>query len=175
MGDVNFYGKNHYIDVPSNQYFDWGRAALGLRHVSTKNLFDLRVRQEHALYEPEEYSNSSGLEGSWIYAPLPSVQIITRAGVDVRTYMENDNRDVNYWYAGSYVRWLWGRKNTNSVMAGARAIGAGTREDLYSYEGWEGMVRLNLSPIERLDIASFVGYREQYYHDPATTLSYVIG
>ena len=73
------------------------------------------------------------------------------------------------------MRWLWGKKNANSIMAGARAIGAGTREDLYSYDGWEGMVRLNLSPIERLDIAPFVGYREQYYHDPATTLSYVMG
>lgn len=171
VGDVNFHGKNYYPKVPSNQHFAWGRVAFGLRYVSAKHLFDLRVHQEHARYEPKEYSNSTGLDGTWIYALLPKMQIVTRAGVDFRTYTENDKRNGNYWYAGTYLRWLWGRKNTNSVMAGVRALGAGAREDQYSYAGWEGMVRLNLSPIERLDIAPFVGYREQYYRAPATKLS----
>ena len=175
VGDVNFYGKNHYIDVPANQYFAWGRAALGLRHVSTQHLFDLRVRQEHALYEPEEYSNATGLDGSWIYAFRPNIQLVTRAGVDVRTYMENDDRDGNYWYAGTYLRYLWGDTQSNSVMLGGRALGAGARETQYSYEGWEGMLRLNISPVERLDIAPFVAYREQYYHEAATRVSNVMG
>ena len=175
VGDLNIYGKNHYGDVPSNQYFGWGRAALGLRYVATNNMFDFRVRQEHSFYEPEESMNATGLDGSWICAPLHSLQFITRGGVDTRTYMEQDNRDGNYWYAGSYARFLWGRSRANSVMVGGRALGAGTREDRYSYEGWEASLRVSVSPIERLDVTPFVAYREEYYHAPATRLSEVLG
>ena len=175
VGDINAFGKNYYIDVPANQYLGWGRVGLGLRHISTENVFDLRLRVENSFYEPEEYMTSSGIEGTWINASIQNWQIITKAGVDTRVYMEQDNKDGNYWYAGTYLRYLWGDNSTNSIMFGARAIGAGTREQQYSYEGFEALLRVSFSPTEKLDIAPFIAYREQIYHDPATQLSNVLG
>lgn len=175
VGDLNLYGKNYYREIPSNQYFGWARAGMGMRHVGTKHIFDVRGKLEHTMYEPVDHATTLGGEVSWIYAPWQSVQFITRGGVESRTYLEQELRNGAYYYAGQYARVLWGSGRSNSAMVGARYLGANTDESRYSYDGWEGSLRLSISPVERLDIAPFAAYREEYYHNAATVLSERLG
>lgn len=175
VGDLSFYGKTYNEDVPSNRHFAWGRTALGLRRVAAKHVFDIRARAEHSSYDPHDHMNAVGMDVSWVYAPATAIQFIAKGGVDSRSFAEADGRNGSYWHGGGYIRLLWGDSGAQSLLTGVRLLGANAKESRYAFDGWEAMLRLNLSPLRRLDISPFLGWREQQYHDAATPLSSLLG
>lgn len=173
-GDLGFYGKVYNRNLPSSQHFTWGRASLGVRHVGAKHLFDIRGKIENAAYDPFENMTAAGGETSFVYALLPSFQLIARAGLENRDYKEYDEKNGAYWNAGLYGRLLidGGR---HSLLAGMRYIGSSAKTDRWSYEGMEATVRLDLSLLRRLDVSPFVGWRQTNYRDASTTLTKIFG
>ncbi len=69
-----------------------------------------------------------GGEASFIYALLPNFQLIARAGIDSRAYMEYDGKDGVYGNAGLYGRLLLGG-GKHSLLGGIKYIGASTSEE----------------------------------------------
>lgn len=173
-GDLGFYGKIYNRELPSNQHFTWGRASLGLRHVGAKHLFDIRGKIENAGYEPFESMTAKGGEASFVYALLPSFQLIARGGLENRLYMEHDEKDGTYWNAGLYGRLLI-NQGRHSLLGGVRYIGSSTGTDRWSYEGAEATLRLDMSFFHKLDISPFLGWRQTSYRDASTTLTKIFG
>lgn len=170
-GDMAFYGKIYDRYLAANNYFTWGTLSLGLRHMANKNLFDLRGRLENASYDPDESMTAMGAEGSWIYAPIPSLQFITRGGLFRRVYMEDDGKNGLYRYGGVYLRWLADDAGRFSLTGGARYLGMSAEEARWSYDGWDCLLRADISLWKKLDVSPYIGWREQNYHTPATALS----
>ncbi len=128
VGDFAFFGKKYNNSLPSNQYFTWGHASLGLRHVGEKSVFDMRGRVGNATFDPFDSMTLWGGEASFIYALLPNFQLIARAGIDSRAYMEYDGKDGVYGNAGLYGRLLLGG-GKHSLLGGIKYIGASTSEE----------------------------------------------
>lgn len=103
-GDIAFFGKKYNENLPSNKNFTWGRASLGLRNVGQKHVFDLRGRVSNASFDPFDSMTGWGGETSFIYALLPNFQLIARAGLESRTYMEYEGKNGVYGDAGIYGR-----------------------------------------------------------------------
>lgn len=170
-GDVAFYGKIYNRHLPSNNHFTWATASVGLRYMADRHLFDLRGRVENASYDPDESMTSIGAEASWIYAPIPALQFITRGGLYRRVYMDDDGKNGVYGHGGLYLRWLADEAGRFSLTGGARYLGMGAEEARWSYDGWDCILRADISLWDRLSLSPYVGWREQNYHAPATALS----
>lgn len=174
-GDLAFYGKVYNRNLPANSHFTWGTASVGLRYMANKNLVDLRARIENASYDPDESMTAMGAEASWIYSPIPSLQVISRGGLFRRLYMEDDGKNGLYGYGGLYLRWLADERGRLSLTGGGRYLGMGAEEARWSYDGWDCILRADISLWEKLDISPYIGFREQNYHAPATWLSEYLG
>lgn len=174
-GDLAFYGKVYNRELPTNNYFTWGTASLGMRYLASRYLFDLRARIENASYDPGESMTAAGAEALWIYAPVPALQFITRGGLSRRVYLEDDGRNGAYMHGGLYVRWLADEAGRLSFTGGGRYLGMSAEEDRWSYDGWECMLRADISLWEKLDVSPYIGWREQNYHGPATPISEWLG
>lgn len=178
VGDAAFYGKVYNRDLPSNQTFGWGRLAVGARRVGPDSMLDLRVKAEHAVYDPYEAVTLAGPELTFAYALTGWLQVVSQAGLERRDYITENGRDGLYWQAGEYLRFLWdgtGREQSCSLLLGGRLLGSGTDRQPYSYDGWEGMARFNLRLTEQLELTPFAAYRQLFYHESATRLEKVLG
>lgn len=174
-GDLAFYGKVYNRELPANNHFTWGTASFGLRYMASKNLVDLRARVENASYDPAESMTAAGMEASWIYAPIPSLQVISRGSLYRRVYMDDDGKNGTYGSGGLYLRWLADDAGRFSLTGGARYLGMSAEEARWSYDGWDCILRADISLWKKLDISPYIGWREQSYHAPATWLSEYLG
>lgn len=172
-GDVAFYGKKYDRDLPSNNTFKWGRAAVGPRYIGQKSMLDIRFKTEEAILDPKDRLDATGWDMSWVYAFLPSVQFIARGGIDYRTYWDRDERDGTYWNGGAYLRYIFA--GDYSIMAGGRLLGSQAETERWSYDGWEISGKLDMTFFKRLDVSPYISWREYNYHSPATLLSEILG
>lgn len=178
VGDAAFYGKVYNRDLPSNQTFGWGRLAVGARRMGPDSMLDLRVKVEHAVYDPYEAVTLAGPELTFAYSITDWLQVLTQGGLEQRDYITENGRDGLYWQAGEYLRFLWGGAesgHSRSFLLGARYLGSGTDKQSHSYDGWEALARLNLRLTEQLELTPFAAYRQLLYHEPATRLEKVLG
>ena len=178
VGDAAFYGKVYNRDLPSNQTFGWGRLAVGARRVGPDSMLDLRVKAEHAVYDPYEAVTLAGPELTFAYALADWLQLVSQGSLERRDYITETGRDGLYWQAGEYLRFLWngaGKEQSYSLLVGGRLLGSGTDRQSYGYDGWEALARLNLRLTEHLELTPFGAYRQLLYHEPATRLEKVLG
>ncbi|MBQ9453031.1 MAG: DUF560 domain-containing protein [Desulfovibrio sp.] len=147
----------------------WGRAALGVRHVGSKTLLDVRVREEIFDYEFLQHVRSLGPELTFMYAPVTKVQFITSAGWDSRKYSEVKERNGGYGWAGEYVRILLG-SGGHAFTAGARVLWGAANVSDYDYTGWEGSARFLFKLPGNVDLEPFVSLTQEFYEGPATAL-----
>lgn len=173
-GDFAAYGKIYNEDLPANRSFTWGRAAVGLREVSGRHMFDLRGVANNASWEPFESSTGLGGEATWLYQLLPGFDFILRGALESRTYMEYDGKNGLYWNAGLYGRLHFGDSG-NTLLAGIKGIGSQTDEERFSYDGFEAMARLDVALLRKLTVSPFAAWRHSAFHGAATRLSATYG
>ncbi len=147
----------------------WGRAAAGVRHLTATTLADLRVKAE--IFDYEFYQNVAaiGPEGTFLWALTPSVQLVSRGGIDHRVYSQDPGRNGTYGWIGQYLRLFFGPDN-HEFVAGARYLGASADTGDYSYNGWEGSARFLFKLPYGFELGPFASFTQEYYNGPATTL-----
>lgn len=80
VSDIAFFKRwNGNPKLPVNNDFSWGRAALGLRHMSSRTLAELRVKGEMADQSLDQRVSVLGPEGTFVWAALPNLQLIDQA------------------------------------------------------------------------------------------------
>ena len=151
------------------QESQWGRAAVGLRHLSSETLLDFRFKAEVFDYEFYQHISAIGPEAVFLWAATPSVQLITRGGVDRRHYSQDPGRNGAYYWAGQYLRLFMGERN-HEVMFGVRYTGGAADRNDYSYNGWEGSLGFNFKLPMELEFSPFISFAQEFYDGPATIL-----
>ncbi|MBO4312931.1 MAG: DUF560 domain-containing protein [Desulfovibrio sp.] len=157
---------HEHLNIRESQ---WARAGIGVRHVGAKTLLDLRVREEIFDYEFLQHVRSLGPELTFVYAPVPKVQLITSAGLDSRKYSEAEERNGCYGWAGEYVRLLIG-EGGHAFTAGGRILWGANNVPDYRYTGWEGSARLLVRLPHDVELAPFASLTQEFYNGPATAL-----
>lgn len=173
-GDFAAYGKIYNEELPANRSFTWGRAAVGLREISGRHMFDFRGVVNNASWEPFESSTGIGGEATWLYQLRPGLDLILRGALESRAYMEYDGKDGLYWNGGIYGRLHFGNSG-NTLLAGIKAIGASAEEDRFSYDGFEAIARLDIAVLRKLTVSPFAAWRHSAFHGAATRLSAAYG
>ena len=170
VGDAALYRKGSFRDMPTNREVAWGRGALGLRRIGATTLFDLRVKTDAVDYIGDDrVARSNGPELQFVWAALPGLHFLTRAALERRDYQETNGRQGWYWWAGEYLRILFGKEG-HAFLFGGRYLHAETSRNDYGYEGWEGTASVTLKLPFDTELTPFMAYREEYYNGPATAL-----
>lgn len=172
VGDAQFFlrgNTNDALDDLHNRESQWGRAAVGVRHLTATTLSELRVKAE--IFDYEFYQNVSafGAEGTFLWAVTPSVQLIARGGIDQRVYSRDEDRNGVYGWAGQYARLFFGEANHEFVI-GARYLGAAADKKDYGYNGWEGSARFLFKLPHGFEVGPFASFTQEFYAGPATVL-----
>lgn len=158
------------LDDVHSRTSEWGRAAVGLRHLTPTTMFDLRLKSEVFDYQWYQNVTASGPEATWLWAVTPSWQLITRGTLDSRAYSRDGDRNGAYWTLGQYVRRFFGESN-HEIMVGLSYVGGNTPEKAdYCYTGWEASARLVLKLPKGFELAPFVSFENDWYNGPATAL-----
>ena len=172
VADVQAYGRgnfNNELEANTSRYWQWGRAAGGLRYLDSYNLLDLRLKAEIFDYEFDQHILAAGPELLYVGAVRPYFQLITQANIDRRDYMSDRGRNGPYWSLGEYARLFFGAKN-HEFMAGARWYGGVADNGDYSYNAWEASASFTFKLPYRFEVTPMVSYAEEYYDGPATVL-----
>lgn len=172
VGDVQGYGRGNFnSDLESNtsRYWQWGRAAGGMRYLDSRNLLDLRLKAEIFDYEFNDHVLAAGPEVLYVHAVRPYFQLITRGSLDARDYVSDSARNGAYWSAGEYARFFFGSQN-HEFMAGGRGYGGSANNGDYSYNAWEASASFTFKLPYRFEVSPQVSYAQEYYNGPATTL-----
>ena len=172
VGDMQGFWRGHAehgLGKTHSQENQWGRAAAGLRHLTSSTLTEVRLKAE--VYDYEFYQNVSafGPEGTLVWAAIPAAHLIAKGGLEHREYSRDYKRSGAAGYAGLYGRLFFGTDN-HELLFGGRYIGAGAEKRDYRYDGWEGTARLLFKLPYRFELAPFVAYTQEYYQGPATAL-----
>lgn len=158
------------LDDVHSRTSEWGRAAVGLRHLTPSTMFDLRFKSEVFDYQWYQNVTASGPEATWLWAVTPSWHLITRGTLDSRAYSRDGDRNGAYWTLGQYVRRFFGESN-HEIMVGLSYVGGNTPEKAdYCYTGWEASARLSLKLPKGFELAPFVSFENDWYNGPATAL-----
>lgn len=173
VGDFQFYARGNYNNKLNDMNMtssEWGRVSGGIRHLTPETMLDLRLKAE--IFDYAFYQNvlATGPETSFVYAITPKTHLITKAGVDRRTYSRNS--DYNGWYPniGEYARFFFG-ENGHSVIVGAKYLGGFANNNDYSFNGWETSLGFNFKlPWYDLQLSPYASYIQEYYRGPATAL-----
>ena len=172
VADVQTYARgnaNNDLANNYNRHWQWGRVAVGARHLTNRNLFDIRLKGEVFDYEFNQHVLAAGPELMYVHAVRPDVQLVSRGGVELRDYSGNRQRNGPYWNVGQYGRVFFGKDN-HEFMLGGRYAGSSVTQNNFSYNGWEGMARFTFKLPYKLELVPQVTYGEDYYKGPATTL-----
>lgn len=172
VGDAQGFlrgNANSGLHDTRTQESQWGRAAAGVRHLTSETLTELRVKAEVFDYEFFQNVSAFGPEGTFLWAVTPKTHLITRGGIDQRVYSQDQPRNGVYGWIGEYLRFFLGEKNHELVLGG-RYIGASADKTDYSYDGWEGSARLLLKLPYAFELGPFVSFAQEYYNGPGTAL-----
>ena len=107
VGDLRTYlrgNANSDLKNSSNRHSEWLRGAFGLRRLGYDSLWDFRVKGEVLDYEFSQNVTAVGPEFIYLKALTPSLQLITRGGLEHRSYSEVPERDGTYGSAGQFAR-----------------------------------------------------------------------
>ena len=172
VGDAQAFMRGNFNDdLHDNhtQTSEWGRIAVGLRRLTSETLLDIRAKAE--IFDYEFYQNISaiGPEAVFLWAATPTVHLITRGGLDRRTYSDDPDRNGAYYWAGEYLRLFMGARN-HEAMLGVRYIGGSADEGDYSYNGWEGSLGFTFKLPYEFELSPFVAFAQEFYDGPATVL-----
>ncbi|MDR0828397.1 MAG: surface lipoprotein assembly modifier [Desulfovibrio sp.] len=172
VGDVRaFWRGNANDDLRDlhSQESQWGRASAGVRHLTSKSLFDLRFKAEIFDYELYQNVSAIGPEATFLYALTPSVHLITRGGIDHREYSRDRHRNGTYGWAGEYLRLFFGSDN-HEFMAGLRYLGAAADKTDYSYNGYEASAGFVFKLPYGFELGPNISFTQEFYKGPATVL-----
>ena len=172
VGDARLFWRgnaNSDLDRLHSRESQYGRGAVGLRHLTSNSLLDARLKAEIFDYEFYQNVSSAGPEATFLYAVTPTTQLITRAGVDRRRYSRDRLRDGTYGWAGQYARWFFGAGN-HEFLAGARYLGASADRADYGYRGWEASAGFTFKLPKGFELAPNISYAHENYRGPATVL-----
>ena len=172
VGDAQAYlrgNANNDLTSSDSRTSQWYRAAAGLRHISSKTLFDIRLKGEIYDYEGMKNVSAFGPETTFVWAVSPSVQLITRADLSQRVYSREPEHNGAYGGLGEYLRLYFGEDN-HEFLLGARYVGGWAKEKDYGYDGWEGTAKFVLKLPYRFEFMPFATYTEEFYRGPATAL-----
>ena len=172
VGDLSAHIRGYENSELSNQttrYFSMFRAGLGVRYLGTSVLVDIRNKTEFYDYEFEQSIKAYGPEGTFLWAVDPSVHLITRAGIEHRTYSETPERNGHMFTVGESVRFYFGEAN-HSITLGGRLYGARSEFEVYSYNGMEASASLNLKLPYGFEVSPYAVYAKDKYEKPATVL-----
>ena len=172
VGDVQGFWRGHAesdLNRTHSRESQWGRAAAGLRHLSSSTLTEMRMKAEIFDYELYQHVAAYGPEGTLLWAATPSMHLILKAGLEGRKYTSNHLRDGIYGFAGLYSRIFFGADN-HELLFGGRYLGANADKNDYGYNGWEGTVRFLFKLPHGFELAPFVSYTQEFYKGPATAL-----
>ena len=172
VGDAQFYGRgnsNDDLDEINSQHSEWGRGAIGVRHLGNKHMLDMRAKAEIFDYGFDQNVAALGPEAVFVYAPYPQVHFISRAGIDKRIYQRDSMHNGWYPYAGEYVRLFFGEAQ-HSFMLGGRYVGGTANESDYSFDGVEGMASFTFKLPRKIELSPFASYTHEWYNGPATAL-----
>jgi tetratricopeptide (TPR) repeat protein len=173
VGDVQGLARgnsNPSLDDVHSRTSEWGRAAIGVRHLTPTTMFDLRVKSEVFDYQWYQNVSASGTEATWLWAVTPSWHLITRGTLDARAYSRDGDRNGAYWTLGQYVRRYFGESN-HEIMLGVSYLGGNTPEKAdYCYTGLEASARVVLKLPKRFELSPFVSFEKDWYNGPATAL-----
>ncbi len=172
VGDAQgFWRGNTNSDLHDShsQESQWGRIAGGVRRLTASTLFDARLKAE--IFDYEFYQNvlAVGPEATFLWAATPSVQLITRGGLDQRVYSLDSDRNGIYGWLGEYLRLFFGAGN-HEFMFGARYLGASPDRSRYGYNGWEASARVLFKLPYGFEFGPHVSFTQEYYNGPATAL-----
>lgn len=162
--------SNPSLDNVHSRTSEWGRAAVGVRHMTPTTMFDLRFKSE--VFDSQWYQNvsASGPEATWLWAVTPSWHLITRGTLDSRAYSRDGDRNGAYWTLGQYVRRYFGESN-HEIMLGVSYLGGNTPEKAdYCYTGLEASARVVFKLPKGFELAPFVSFEKDWYNGPATAL-----
>ena len=161
---------NPSLDDVHSRTSEWGRAAIGVRHMMPTTMFDLRFKSEVFDYQWYQNVSASGAEATWLWAVTPAWHLITRGTLDARAYSRDGDRNGAYWTLGQYVRRYFGESN-HEIMLGVSYLGGNTPEKAdYCYSGLEGSARIVLKLPKNFELSPFVSYEKDWYNGPATAL-----
>lgn len=172
VGDAQAFWRGHADGKLSDTHSresQWGRAAVGLRRLSSSSLAEARAKVEAFDYEFYQSVSAFGPEGTLIWAPAASTHLILKAGLEKRDYSRDHMRNGLYGSVGAYDRVFFGKDN-HELLVGARYIGAGADKNDYGYKGWEGTSRFLFKLNRSFELSPFVTYSQEFYKGPATVL-----
>ncbi len=173
VGNFDFfarYNMNEQLDKVGLSSSEWGALAMGVRHLGTHNLFELKARAQLFDYAFEQQAFSVGPQVNIIYVITPTIQTITKADIGHRSYSENQGYDGWYTSAGQYMRFFVG-SDKHHFTIGGRYIGSGTKEHRYAYDGFETSLTFTFNmPYNNISMSPSIYYSGKYYHGTATTL-----
>jgi hypothetical protein len=172
VGDAQAYirgNSNNDLGKVHSRESQWGRAAAGLRRLSAETLLDVRAKAE--IFDYEWYQNVAafGPELTFLWAATPSMQLITRGGVDRRVYSRDPHRNGAYYTLGQYARFFFSDQNHEFTLGAQYRGGAPDKQD-YAYDGWEVSARLLFKLPHGFELAPSVSYGKELYKGPATAL-----
>lgn len=169
-GDLGVYRKGYFKSLGSSRELFWGRAALGLRRIGSRSLFDLRVKNDLVDYIGDgQTAQSSGPELLFAWVLQPNVHLLTRGALERRDYNLNNGRQGWYSWGGEYLRILFGTDNHEIMLGGRYTIGDAKRND-YSFTGWETSLNARFKLPLQCEFSPFIAYRQEIYNGPATAL-----
>jgi len=172
VGDAQGFWRgqeNPALSSARSKEAHWGRAAVGVRHLSSSTLAEVRMKGEVFDYEFYQNVNAYGPEGTFLWAVTPALQLIAKGNLEKRSYSRDYLRDGTAGSMGLYGRVFFGTNN-HELLIGARWLGANADWKAYGYNGWEGTARLLFKLPYGFELAPFVSYTQEAYMGPATAL-----
>jgi tetratricopeptide (TPR) repeat protein len=172
VGDARaFWRGNAESDLTDlhSRESQWGRAALGLRHMTASTIAEVRFKGEVFDYELYQNVAAFGPEVTVLWAASPSAHLIGKGGLDGRVYSRDAARNGAYRWIGGYARFFFGADN-HEFLAGGRAMSVSAERNEYGYTGWEATARLLFKLPQGVEFAPFVSYTRENYNGPATVM-----
>ncbi|MDR1111278.1 MAG: tetratricopeptide repeat protein [Deltaproteobacteria bacterium] len=172
VGDVGTFWRGNEesaLAAAHGRELQWGRAALGARHLGPSTLAEARLKAEAIDYELFQRVASYGLEGTFLWAARPTFHLLLKGALDKRDYSRDSPRNGGYGWLGAYGRLFFGADN-HELMVGGRYLGARAKRDDYGYDGLEATARLAVKLPHGLEAVPFAGFTRQSFRGPATIL-----
>ncbi|GHV30996.1 hypothetical protein FACS1894167_12690 [Synergistales bacterium] len=171
VGDAAFntsYGFSERLREAEQEHSQWYRAAIGLRWLTASDMIDFRVKGE--IYDYDFYNTiyAYGAELTFSRRISRSLSLMTRAGLERREYVRQDERVGSYGYIGEYGRWMIGG-GENELNFGVRYIFGNADYGNYSYNAMEGLLGFRFKT-KRFELLPTVRYIRENYGGPATVL-----
>ena len=160
---------NNDLSPTNSRTSQWYRTAIGLRHIGSETLFDMRFKGGVLDYEGVKHVSAFGPEGTFVWAVEPFLQLITRAEVSQRIYSDESAYNGAYASIGEYARLFFGEAN-HEFLFGVSYLGGWAKNKDYSYDGWEVLAKTVFKLPYDFELAPFIAYTQEYYRGPATTL-----